>query len=270
MERDCKTCTIGGGASCEGCDKPDIWSKGQRNTYLLLIVVLGILSAVNVYMPMGEIPGVDMELPMPKHVFAIATFFIMVILYGGLGYAALRLNPGLDLPGMWGKGEGFRNLVGKAAFYGIVLAVLFIFIDIMAAPLNGVGRLMHPPFPTSLVASTVAGIGEELMFRLVVITFLMWIFDKLFRSGARSGAFWTAAVIAALMFSVVHVPFVIAVAGRKEIQQFPPLLLVELIVLNGSLSLAAADLYRKHGIVAAMVIHFVLDIVWHVVYGLYG
>jgi len=36
---------------------------------------------------------------------------------------------------------------------------------------HSLGNIPHPPFPTSLVASAIAGIGEEIIFRLFFISF---------------------------------------------------------------------------------------------------
>jgi hypothetical protein len=47
------------------------------------------------------------------------------------------------------------------------------------------------------------------------------------------------------------------------------MLLVEMILLNGILSLIAAYYFKKSGFLAPVGIHFWADIVWHVIWGLY-
>jgi hypothetical protein len=47
---------------------------------------------------------------------------------------------------------------------------VFIIDDLMFSWLNRIGRLIHPPFVTAIVASIAAGIGEETMFRLFFIS----------------------------------------------------------------------------------------------------
>ena len=246
----------------------NVISRRQKKVYWAMIFVLGILAAINIYMPYGSFAPVDPELPLPKPLFALANFFIMFIIYGGLGYIALKLCPSLELPGMWKDGENWRTILVKPIYYAIVLGVLFIFIDIMLANYNSMGRFPHPPFPTSLIASGAAGIGEELIFRLFQITVFLWALNKLFKIGKSNLAFWFVALVSAFAFTIGHIPVVMYITGVKEIGNLNPILLIELFVLNGSLSLAAADLYRKHGYVSAVVLHFVLDLVWHVFYGL--
>ena len=52
--------------------------------------------------------------------------------------------------------------------------------------------------------------------------------------------------------------------------QVPPLLLVEMFLLNGLLGLAAGERFMKDGLVAAIGVHFWADIVWHVLSPLVG
>jgi hypothetical protein len=54
--------------------------------------------------------------------------------------------------------------------------------------------------------------------------------------------------------------------GYSNPLQIPSLILVGVFVLNSALSIPAAYLFRKNGILAAMMIHFCTDIVWHVIY----
>jgi len=51
--------------------------------------------------------------------------------------------------------------------------------------------------------------------------------------------------------------------------QVPPLLIIEIILLNGILSLFAAFYYKKYGFLAPVGIHFWADMIWHVLWGLF-
>ncbi|MDP7112227.1 MAG: hypothetical protein QGH45_09695 [Myxococcota bacterium] len=52
-----------------------------------------------------------------------------------------------------------------------------------------------------------------------------------------------------------------------SIAELPPVLLVEIFVLNGILSLFAAWGLRRSGLLAAVGMHFWCDVVMHVVWG---
>ena len=55
--------------------------------------------------------------------------------------------------------------------------------------------------------------------------------------------------------------------GTRSLADVPIVLLGELFVLNGLLSVVAAVLFRRYGFLAAVGVHFWTDVVWHVVYG---
>jgi hypothetical protein len=46
------------------------------------------------------------------------------------------------------------------------------------------------------------------------------------------------------------------------------MLLIEMILLNGVLSLLAAHYFKKYGFLAPVGVHFWTDILWHVIWGL--
>ena len=49
--------------------------------------------------------------------------------------------------------------------------------------------------------------------------------------------------------------------------QVPAVLIGELVLLNGIISIAAAYYFKKYGFLAPIGIHFWADVVWHVVWG---
>jgi hypothetical protein len=118
------------------------------------------------------------------------------------------------------------------------------------------------------VAAAVAGIGEEILFRLFFVSFWVWIVSHLFlRDRAGAAAFWVVAVISARAFAASHLPSVMLLFGFHGAGDLPPALILELILLNGALSLFAAEYLRKYGFLAALGVHLWTDVVWHVVWG---
>ena len=59
-----------------------------------------------------------------------------------------------------------------------------------------------------------------------------------------------------------HVHSVILAFGINQINEIPPVLMLEIILLNGVLSLFVAYYFRKYGFLAAVGIHFWVDVVW--------
>ncbi len=131
------------------------------------------------------------------------------------------------------------------------------------------GPLHHPPFPTSLVASAVAGIGEELIFRLFFISFWVWIISYvILKKRWQNQIFWIIAIFSGLTFALGHIPSVMILFGLNTVNEVPLALMGEIIFLNGGLSLFAAYYFRKFGFLAAVGLHFWTDVVWHVIWGM--
>ena len=236
--------------------------------YFLLIAGLTVAAAINVFLPQG-LPGTEGPLPASRPVMALTTAAIYLIVYGGLGFIGLKLARKLGFADLCDPAVSRRQRFLIPALVGIGLGVCFILVDQALAPWHELGPLPHPPFPTSIVASIAAGIGEETIFRLFFITFWVWLVSHLLLKGRwQTQIFWIVAVVSALAFALGHLPAMTFLLGVESIQGIPPLLMVEIVILNGVLSLFAAHYFRLYGFLAAVGIHFWTDIVWHVVWGL--
>jgi hypothetical protein len=159
--------------------------------------------------------------------------------------------------------------LGLPMLAGLALGLVFIAGDVLFSAVNGVGRLPHPPFPTSLVASLTAAIGEETMFRLFFISFWTWVVSRLLLRGrGQTAVYWVVAVFSAEAFAMAHLPAVMFLQGWTDFGQIPPGLMAEIVLLNGLLALAAAYGFKRYGFLAAVGVHFWADIVWHALWGL--
>jgi membrane protease YdiL (CAAX protease family) len=147
--------------------------------------------------------------------------------------------------------------------------ILFVVFDSWLGSQHRAGPLPHPPFPTSLLVSVVAGIGEELIFRLFFISVCVWLLSRvLLKQRAQTTIFWTIAVISALVFAAAHLPSVMVMVGLDSVTELPFPLVMEIFLLNGFVSLATAYYFKRAGFLAAAGIHFWTDVVWHVVWGM--
>jgi len=223
--------------------------------YVGLIMILAILAAINVFLPQGSFLSIlpAQELPASKPVLAFVNAVIMLILYGGLGFIGLKLSQKLGFADIWDSRVTNKQRFFIPALVGIAIGVFFIFADIILSRFHTLGPLPHPPFPTSLVTSAIAGIGEEIIFRLFFIPFWVWLISfVILKRRWQNQIFWIIAILSALAFAFGHIPSVMS----------------EIILLNGVLSIFAAYYFRKFGFLAPVGIHFWTDMVWHVIWGL--
>jgi hypothetical protein len=243
----------------------------SMSIYIVLIITLAALGAANVFLPQGTFPATapEQQSPLSKPFMAIVTAGVMLVVYGGLGLLGLRLSQRLGFPALWDPAVSNRQRFLVPALIGVGLGIFFIVADLFLQRWHTFGALPHPPFPTSVVASAVAGIGEEIIFRLFFIPFWVWLISTVMLRGRwQNEIFWGVAVFSALAFALGHLPSVMFLLGIESVNQIPAALMAEIILLNGVVSLFAAYYFRQYGFLAAVGIHFWTDIVWHVVWGL--
>lgn len=235
--------------------------------FLGLVVCLAVLAAINVFLPQGSLVPAE-TLPTSKPVMALAVAAIMLVVYGGLGYLGLVLSRRLGFAEIWPATTSLKQKLLIPALVGAILGVFFILVDAIAGRFHTLGPIPHPPFPTSLVASASAGIGEELIFRLFFISFWVWLVSEIILKKKWKGrVFWIVAVASAIAFALAHLPSIMFLFGMKSIGDVPIALMGEILLLNGVLSIVAAYYFKTYGILSAMGIHFWTDMVWHVIWG---
>jgi len=238
--------------------------------YIGLIITLAILAAIFIFLPQGSFFPIlpEQELPASKPVLALMNGVIMLILYGGLGFLGLKLSQKLGFADIWDSKVNNKQRFLFPALVGIIIGVFFIFADAILSQFHTLGPLPHPPFPSSLVASATAGIGEEVIFRLFFIPFWVWLISHvILKKRWQNQIFWLVAVFSALAFAFGHIPSVMILFGLNNVNEIPFALMSEVILLNGVISLFAAYYFRKFGFLAAVGIHFWTDVIWHVIWG---
>jgi len=239
--------------------------------FLGLLFALTALVFVSAYLPMGSFAVSQEAQPMlaaiPKHILGLANAGIVLAVYGFLGLLGLWFSKKVGLPEIWDEKVANRQRFFRPAVIGAVCGAMLIIGDIVFSRYNTIGHFIHPPFPTSLVASLSAAIGEELLFRLFFISFWFWILSFFFRK-SKTLIFWIVSFVSALAFAAGHFPAFIYLYGYKTLAEIPPVLIWEIVALNGIVALAAAWQFKKAGYLAAVGVHFWADIVWHVIWGL--
>jgi membrane protease YdiL (CAAX protease family) len=248
----------------------------KQLTILLVLLVVDALSAFLTYTffvdQLAATAGVPMpDLGVPDSVLGLANAGIVLVVYGLLGLAGYWFAIKLSLPGIYRPDGGWRDWFYVPLGLGLICGLLLVIGDLLFAPINGFGRLAHPGFPVSILASISAGIGEEIAFRGFLFglwgLILNWLLK---RFNGRTAALWIANLIAALAFGAGHLGTILALTGETSVASLSPLLLAEIFLLNGIIGLVAGERYMKDGLIAAAGVHFWADVVFHVIWGLIG
>lgn len=116
-----------------------------------------------------------------------------------------------------------------------------------------------------LLVSISAAVGEEVWLRLGVVTILAWLILRVQgQSELRPRVAWAAIVMAALIFGVIHLPQ-LAAAGAAT-----PIGIAATMLGNTLVGIVCGWLFWQRGLIAALVAHFSIDLILHVLPALLG
>ncbi len=247
--------------------------RKQLLVFLILLILYALCAFITYTFFIDELAassGTPMpQTNIPPAILGLTNAGVVLVAYGILGLAGYWLARRLGFPGIFSPDGNWRRWFLIPLVIGLICGVFVILADIVFAPLNGIGRLVHPKFPLSIFASLSAGIGEEILFRSfffgVWAFILTWLFK---RFNGRTLALWIANVLAALAFSAGHLGTLMVLTGASSPASLNPILLVEIFLINGAIGLIAGERYMKDGLVAAAGVHFWTDVVFHVIWGL--
>ena len=243
---------------------------------------LGVLFAAAASTSLLQIPfsmtllGTGEGSEIPLWMLAVGTLIqgALVAAVGGLG---LWLGPkvGLGAPdlrgmlhGVPGSGRRVLSSLPLAAGAGAVLGALLLALDAGLSPLlpGSVQRSFEEvgkPSPwEGFLASIGAGVNEEVVFRLGLMTLFVLLGAKLLGQVHRPAAWvvWAAMALATLLFGAVHLPQAASLAGG-----LPASVVAFVLLGNGIGGMVFGWLYWRRGLVAAVTAHFVVDVVLYVV-----
>lgn len=248
----------------------------MKSNQLLVLFILLVVYALAAFLSyaffidqLAAVTGAPLpDLGVSNAVLGLANAGIILVGYGAVGLAGRWFARKLDWPGIYRESGSWREWFLVPLLLGAGCGLALVLGDLIFAPINDLGSFPHPAFPASLLASISAGIGEEIVFRGFVLGLWAWLLTwALKRFNGQEAAFWIANLVAALAFGAGHLPGLMYLLNLSSPGALPPVLLAEILLLNGLVGIAAGLQYRRSGLVAAAGVHFWTDIVWHVLWG---
>lgn len=242
-----------------------MWGYVNRKIFMILLS----LSLISVACVFPYILSVQRELlrqvGQPLGVIFIAQFIQSFILFSILIYLGLFFAKKINfktplIEAILGKSENsnvFKGVLGISILWGIFAAVLIYVLDPIFT-MNGVGISTHDnlaPVWQKLLAAVYGGVTEEIVMRLFLMTFFIWVGMKLFRKDqpTKTGII-VSIVIAAIVFGLGHLPI------TASITKIDFLTVTRAIILNGIGGVIFGYLFWKKGLESAMIAHFTTDI----------
>jgi membrane protease YdiL (CAAX protease family) len=206
-------------------------------------------------------------------VLLLAQLIQSIIIFSVAIYVGLYLSKivGFNLPVLEGWLEGKRvgnyikSILVISIGMGILAGILIIissFLFTSASSIFMSAELNIAPWQ-GFLASFYGGIGEEILFRLFLMTIIVWVLFKIKKTedGKPTNIIiWIAIIITAIIFGLGHLPI------TSSITPITPVIIARAIILNGIGAVIFGWLYWKNGLESAMIGHFSTDIVLHVIF----
>jgi membrane protease YdiL (CAAX protease family) len=165
-----------------------------------------------------------------------------------------------------------RAILPLSVSLGVVVTLLVLgleFFVFQPALVNQLGdtasalnlRTNQPAAWKGFLASFYGGIAEEILLRLFVMSFLVWLGRLISRNSdgkPTAIVFWIANILAAILFGLGHLP------ATAALVPITGLVILRAVVLNGLIGSVCGWLFWKRGLEAAILAHFSADMILHV------
>ena len=202
-----------------------------------------------------------------------------IAIFGGLFFAG-RVGLATPILSSVTRGESVADRVRAILPLSIVLGVVstlvvlglefFYFQPAMMKELGDAAAALNlqtsqPAAWKGFLASFYGGIAEEILLRLFVMSFFVWLgrfISKTSDGKPTSAIFWIANILAAVLFGLGHLPTVALLVPLTS------LVIARTVLLNGVIGVVCGWLYWKRGLESAMISHFSADLVLHVLLAL--
>jgi hypothetical protein len=207
----------------------------------------------------------------PHFPYGLLSAVYRLIAYGGMGLLGVFLASRAGFKNVWNdeiNQRGNKLLIISA---GIAMGIYFIVYDeVIARKIINVPLLPGASvIPASIFVSLAEGIGDQIL-NMLRISFFIWLFSKIVKSEkGRLVLFWTGAVLLAVLFTVEHIALTTDYRFQhyRNIFQIPSSYFMLVLGLYAPLSLVCTWFFKKYGLLSAITIHIISDLMWRVLWG---
>lgn len=251
---------------------------------LLAAFAFGLFAITPYSLALQQNALANLKLPLPLAVLIPIQIISQTLIFGilialGLFFAS-RIGLGLPILEAKLRGESTADklwtILPISIILGVIASLFIIGLDaavFQPALIQQLGdkanalnlKISQPAAWKGFLASFYGGINEEILLRLIVMSFLAWLgkfISKTADGKPTNIVFWTANILAAVLFGLGHLP------ATAMLVSLTPLIILRAIVLNGFVGIVCGWLYQTRGLESAMAAHFSADIVLHVLLAL--
>jgi membrane protease YdiL (CAAX protease family) len=184
-----------------------------------------------------------------------------------LAYLGLRISKKIEIeptPVLSGKTK-LQQYLTISVVSGIALGLIIVLLDRLFNSLLVVPSMSAPSAIAGFLASFYGGIAEEVLLRLFFIPFLCLLiigamkllgYAKTWKH--TDNIVWISVILASIVFGLGHLP------ATAVVMAITPVVILRAVLLNGILGVVFGWLFYRKGLEFAMISHFSVDIVLHV------
>lgn len=231
-----------------------------------ILMALGLVSVACVFPYVVTIQGELLaKIGQPLWLIFVAQFLQTAVLFAVAIYFGLVFckKTGFRLPlieAILAKGDYrrvFKDIMLKSVLLGAATATVIYVTDLIFTGLGATVTTHQDlaPIWQKLLAAVYGGSTEEILMRLFLMSFFVWLGMKLFRQDSPAQAnIIVSIILAAIIFGLGHLPITASLA------KIDTLIVSRAIILNGIGGIVFGWLFWKKGLESAMIAHFTADI----------
>ena len=256
-------------------------TKRKFSWKVLLIMLALVLVAGMLKVPMVIVNGYADQPELWINIILSVTLENLILfgLPGGIGLLlASRMGLGLPFIEGWVDKKSLKGKIGKVTLIALSAAIVLTAIgigirfltapmilsefEVQNIPLSALGDSTQSSWWVLLLGSLSAGIGEEIGFRLGLLTIFIWGVGWIWHDETgriNPVGFWLVNLLVAVLFGAFHLL-------NLSAMELPLMagLVIRAIFGNGLLALAFGWLYEKYGLESAILTHVFLDVLLYV------
>jgi hypothetical protein len=199
--------------------------------------------------------------------FGLLNAAYRLIAYGGMGLLGVFLASKVGFKNILNDKIKQRKNILIVIFTGMAMGIYFIGYETVSNKIFDIPLLLYQysGIPASIFVSFADGIGDQIL-NMLRISFFVWLFSKIVKSEkGRSILFWTGAVLFAILFAVEHIASTFIYYGSyRNIFRISSLEFRLILGVYAPLSLVCTWFFRKFGLLSAITIHIIADLIWRV------
>jgi hypothetical protein len=229
------------------------------NSMWVWLVLVGFLVLVNLFI---TFVGAGLERDPRVGLFS----WPAIAIFGVLGAVGLWFAHRTGFPAAWDPRVSTRQRFLYPALFGLGFGLLQVAVEQVTHSIQfflvATGLpAFNAPFPGSLLFYTGGAIIVEVIYRLLPIPLLLWLISNvILRGRAQEQVFW----VLALLSSAIE-PLSQDLVGLRA--GLPLLAVAQQVVTHYAFNLTQAVMFRRYGVLAAIIVRVAMYLVWHVGYG---